>query len=197
MKKLCPLLIALITATAVAQTAPGAKPATTAAPGAPAPAAAKPKPFSSSDTSSYIKIADAMQYQLHLSLRLRHKFKDKEPELVAIGSKIHKEMTELWTPGVNLAMERGVDGKKIPQVLSKNDKDSVAKVDTIKDEKKWIVAYFELFAKESKKAAVDAEKIAKAVQDADLKTHLEKTAAVLKSQSDAITAKYMDLKAKK
>ncbi len=192
MKLLRPFLIAaLITATATAQTTPGATPT---APGA---TAAKPKPFSSGDTNAYIKVAESLQYQLHLSLTLRHKFKDSQPEIVALGSKIHREMTTLWTPGVDLAQQRGVEGKKIPQSLSKADKATVQKVGTIKDEKKWLVAYFELFAKESKKSAMDAEKIAKAVQDADLKAYIEKAAALLTSQSEVIEAKYKELKSAK
>jgi hypothetical protein len=197
MKKLRPLLIAVLTLTAAAQTTPGAAPAAAAAPGAPAAPAAKPKPFSSSDTNAYVKIAESMQYQLHLSLTLRGKFKDTNPDLVSLGSRVHKEMTDLWTPGVNLAQQRGVDNKKIPQALSKNDKAAVAKVGTIKDEKKWTVAYFELFAKESKKAAADAEKIVKAVQDAELKAFVEKAAALLKSESETIEAKYKELKSGK
>lgn len=174
---------------ATAQTAPGAKPA--------APAAAKAKPLSSSDTNAYLKVAESMQFQLNLSLTLRHKFKDSEPEIVSLGTKLHKEMTDQWTPGVNLVMERGVDGKKIPMALSKIDKATVSKVSTIKDEKKWLVAYFELFAKESKKSAAEAEKIAKAIQDADLKAYIEKAATLLKSQSEVIEAKFQELKTRK
>ena len=195
MKLLRPFLIAAaLTATATAQPAPGAKPAAPAAPGA---TAAKPKPFSAGDTNAYIKVAESMQFQLHLSLTLRGKFKDSEPEIVALGNKIHKEMTDQWTPLVTLAQERGVDGKKIPMALSKTDKAAVAKVGTIKDEKKWLVAYFDLFAKESKKSATDAEKIANAVQDADLKAAIEKVGALLKSESEAIEAKEKEVKARK
>jgi hypothetical protein len=195
MKLLRPFLIAAaLTVTATAQPAPGAKPA---APGAPGATAAKPKPFSAGDTNAYIKVAESMQFQLHLSLSLRGKFKDSEPEIVALGNKIHGEMTKAWTPLVTLAQERGVDGKKIPMTLSKTDKAAVAKVGTIKDEKKWLVAYFDLFAKESKKAATDAEKIANSVQDADLKAAIEKVGALLKSESEAIEAKEKEVKARK
>jgi hypothetical protein len=191
MKLLFPFLIAAaLTATATAQPAPGTPPA----PGA---TAAKPKPFSAGDTNAYIKVAESMQFQLTLSLTLRGKFKDSEPEIVALGNKIHSETTKAWTPGVDLAQLRGVDGKKIPMTLSKNDKAALAKVATIKEEKKWLVAYFDLFAKESKKSAADAEKIAKAVQDPDLKAFIEKVAALLKSQSEAIEAKEKEVKARK
>ena len=198
MKLLRPFLIAAaLTVTATAQPAPGAKPAAPGTPPAPGATAAKPKPFSAGDTNAYIKVAESMQFQLSLSQTLQGKFKDSEPEIVALGRKIHAEMTKAWTPGVDLAQLRAVDNKKIPMTLSKNDKAALAKVGTIKEEKKWLVAYFDLFAKESKKSATDAEKIAKAVQDADLKAYIEKIAALLKSQSEAIEAKEKEVKARK
>ena len=177
-----------------AQTAPGTKPAT---PGAPAGAPAKAKPYSAGDTHIYLTIADAIQFQLNMSLRLRGKYKEGAPDMVAFAGKINKESTELWTPGVDAAMAHGVEGKKIPQDMSKIDKANLAKLGIIKEDKKWEVAFFELYAKEAKKNASDAEKGAKAAQDADLKAFAEKAAALLKSQAEAIEAKFKELKTKK
>lgn len=173
--------------------------AQTAAPAGapPAPAAAAAKPYSAADQHIYLTIAEAMQLHLNLSLRLRHKYKEGAPDMVALGSKMHKESTELWTPGVDAAMAHGVDGKKIPQALSKNDSAALAKLGAIKDDKKWQLAFFEYFAKEAKKGAADAEKGAKAAQSPDLKAFAEKAAALLKSQADEVEAKFKELKARK
>ena len=187
-----------------AQPAPAVKPA----PGAPAAgtASAKPKPFAGSDTRIYITIAEAMQFQLKASDRLRGKMKDGDPELLAMAGKLGKGVTELYTPGVTLAQEHGVPGsvdKKtktgtIPNDMTAADKAALAKVDAMnKDEKKWLVAFFEHLAKETKKNAAEAEKGAKAAQDADLKAWAEKVAAVLKTQSEEIEAKHKALKTKK
>lgn len=175
---------------ATAQPAPGTKPGA-------ASATSKPKPYSAGDTHAYLNIAEAIQFQLNMSQRLRGKYKEGSPEMVALASKINKEATELWTPGVEAAMAHGVEGKKIPQDMTKNDKASLTKLGTIKDDKKWEVAFFELFAKEAKKNAADAEKSAKAAQDADLKAFAEKAAALLKAQSETIEAKFKELKARK
>lgn len=203
MKPLRPLLFAALALTATAQTTPGTKPA---APGPPAAATAKAKPFSPGDTHIYITVTEAMEFQLKVSEKLNWKMKDGDPEIVAIAGKITKEMTDLYTPGVSLAQERGVPGgadKKsktgiIPNDMSQNNKAALAKVDAMnKDEKKWVVALFELFAKESKKGAAEAEKGAKAAQDADLKAYAEKAAALLKSESEAVEAKFKQLKTAK
>ena len=177
-----------------AQTAPGAKPATPAAPVA---APAKAKPYSAGDTHIYLAIADAIQFQLNMSQRLRGKYKEGAPEMLTFAAKISKESVELFTPGVDAAMAHGVEGKKIPQDMSKMDKANLAKLGIIKDEKKWELAFFEFYAKESKKNAADAEKGAKAAQDADLKAFAEKAAALLKSEAEAIEAKFKELKTKK
>ena len=192
----------VLAASANAQTTPPAKPAT----GAPVGAPAKAKPFSPADTKIYIIIAEGMQFHLKASERLRGRMKDGDPALVAFAGKIGKEMTDIFTPGVTMAQEHGVPGladKKsktgtIPNEMTPADKAALAKVDAMnKDEKKWPVAFFELFAKESKKNAADAEKGAKAAQDPDLKAFAEKAAAALKSQAETIEAKHKELKAKK
>jgi len=185
------LILAAFTLSAVAQTPPGAKPAT---PGA---APAKAKPYSASDTHIYLTIADSIQFQLGMSQRLRGKYKDGPPEMLAFAAKTNKESTELWTPGVEAAMAHGVEGKKIPQDMSKNDKASLTRLAPIKDEKKWELAFFELYAKEAKKNAMEADKGAKTAQDADLKAFAEKAAVLLKSQEEAIEAKFKEIKAKK
>ena len=184
----------ILAASAHAQPAPGAKPA---APGAPAGAPAKPKPYSAGDTKIYIEIADAIQFHLKMSERLRGKYKEGAPDVLAFAAKISKESIGLSTPGVDGAMAHGVEGKKIPQDMSKNDKAALAKLGTIKDEKKWELAFFEFYAKEAKKGAAEAEKGAKAAQDADLKAYAEKAAALLKSQEESVEAKFKELKAKK
>ncbi len=194
----------LFTASASAQSTPAVKPAP--APGAPTATAAKPKPFSPTDTRIYISLADAMQFQLKASERLRGKMKEGDAELLAFATKTGKEVTTLYTPGVTMAQEHGVPGavdKKtkggtIPTDISPADRATLLKVDAMnKDEKKWPAAYFEMFAKESKKGAAEAEKGAKTAQDADLKAWAEKVAAVLKTQSEEIEAKHKALKSNK
>jgi len=176
-----------------AQTAPGAKPATATPPaGAP-----KAKPFSAGDTHTYLTIAEGIQFQLNMSLRLRGKYQDGPQDLLDLAAKISRDSTELWTPGVDTAMAHGVDGKKIPNGLSKNDTVNLNKLGTIKDDKKWQLAFFEFYAKEAKKNAHDAENGTKAAQDADLKAFAEKAASLLKSQAEEIEAKFKELKTKK
>ena len=192
----------IFTAAAVAQTAPGTKPA----PGATGAAPAKPKAFASADTHIYITIAEAMQFQLKASEKLRWKMKEGDAETLALATKISKEVTELYTPGVTLAQEHGVPGavdKKtktgtIPTDITAADKAALGRVDSMnKDDKKWAIALLDLFAKESKKGAAEAEKGAKAAQDADLKAWAEKVAAILKTQSEEIEARHKALKSAK
>ena len=198
MKSLRTLLIAtsafILATGANAQPAPGAKPAV---PGAPGAAPAKAKPFSAGDTHIYLSIAEGIQFQLNMSQRMRGKFRDGPQDLLSLAAKISKEATELWTPGVDAAMAHGVDGKKIPNDLTKNDKAALAKFGTIKDDKKWELAFFEFYAREAKKNAHDAENGVKAAQDADLKAFAEKAAALLKSQHDEVEAKFKELKTRK
>lgn len=192
MKPFHPIL--LIAATLIFNPASHAQ---TTPPGATAAPAAKPKPFSSTDTRNYVVAAEMLQYHLNMGMRLRGKFKETDPDLVAFGGKLSKEATDLYTPGVNLAMARGVPNEKIPQAMSKSDAATVGKLNTIKDEKKWTVAFLELFAKDSKKNATDVEKVAKSQMDPELKTWVEKVAAMIKSQSEAVDAKFKERKAMK
>ena len=172
-------------------------PAQTPAPTGTAPAAAAAKPYSPTDQHIYLSIAENIQFQLNMSLRMRGKYKDGPQDLLTLAGKISKESTELWTPGVDAAMAHGVEGKKIPQTLSKNDTAALAKLGTIKDDKKWQLAFFEFYAKESKKNATEADKGAKAAQNPDLKAFAEKAAALLKSQADEIEAKFKEVKTRK
>ena len=203
--KRIPLLSLFAAALAFSFPASGQTPAAPA-PGAPLAAGTKPKPFSASDTRVYITEAESMQFQLKLTEKLRGKFRETNPEMLAFAGKIGKETTDLYTPGVTMAQEHGVPGsvdKKtktgtIPTDISPADKAAFAKVDALnKDEKKWLLALFELATKESKKGAAEAEKGAKTAQDPDLKAFTEKVAAMLKSQSESIEAKFKELKAAK
>ncbi len=164
---------------------------------APAPKAAAPKAFSAADQHIYLTVADSVQFHLNMALRMRGKYKEGPADMLALAGKISKECTELWTPGVDVAMSHGVDGKKIPQTMSKADSANLAKLNAIKDDKKWEVAFFEFFAKEAKKGAAEAEKGAKAAQSPDLKPFVEKAAVLLKSQADEVEAKFKELKARK
>lgn len=164
-------------------------------PPAPAPAAAKP--YSPADQHIYLTIAESMQFHLNMSLRLRSKYKEGPADMLAIAGKVHKETTALWTPGVDAAMAHGVEGKKIPQGPSKSDSAALGKLNAIKDDKKWDLAFFEFYAKEAKKGAADAEKGAKAAQSPDLKPFAEKAAALLKAQADEVEAKFKELKTRK
>jgi hypothetical protein len=145
----------------------------------------------------YLTIAAGMQFQLIMSMRLRGRYKESDPGIAAFGLNLHKACTELWTPGVDAAMQHGVEGTKIPHELSKNDQAVIARLGTLKDDKKWQLGFFELFAKESKKHAAEAEKLAKSAQDAELKEFAGKAAALLTAQAGEIEAKFKELKSKK
>lgn len=195
----------IFTASAGAQNPPTVKPAS-GAPATTTAAPAKPKAFAPADTRIFITLAEAMQFQLKASDRLRGKMKEGDADLLAFATKTGRDVTALYTPGVNMAQERGVPGavdKKtktgtIPTDITPADRAIITKVDAMnKDEKKWPVAFFEMFAKESKKGAAAAEKGAKAAQDADLKAWAEKVAALLKTQTEEIEAKHKALKSKK
>ena len=134
------------------QARPGAPATTTTAP-------AKPKPFASSDTRIYITLAEAMQFQLKASDRLRGKMKEGDTETLAFATKTGRDVTALYTPGVTMAQKHGVPGavdKKtktgtVPTDITPADRASTTKVDAMnKDGEKWPIAFFEMFAKESK-----------------------------------------------
>ena len=193
--KLIPLLSLFAAALALSHPAMAQTPAAPA-PGA-TPAAAKPQPLSGSDTRTLLEFADSLQFQLNMALRINSKFKDGDAGMLTLAGGIRKETTEIWTPMVDMAQAGGVDGKKIPQSMSKTDVANVNKLSTIKDEKKWTLAFMEHFAKESKKNAHSAEGGIKTLQDPTLKTWAEKAAALLKSQSEKVDAKYQELKTAK
>lgn len=206
MKTLRTLLIGtaalILAASAYAQPAPGAKPAT----GTPPAGAAKAKHFPPGDTHIYITTAEAMQFQLKASEKLRWKMKDGSPDVLELAVKINKEITDLYTPGVTMAQEHGVPGntdKKpksgtIPNDITVADRAALTRVDSMnKDDKKWLVAIFELLAKETKKNAAAAEKAVATVQDPDLKAFVEKAAALLKSEAETTEAKFKEVKTRK
>jgi len=188
--RLIPLACALVAlpVAAPAQTPPA--PTT----GAPAPAK---KPFSTGDAKVLLAIADSMQFQLKMSELMSGKFRESNPTLAAFAGPIRQETTALWTPTVDMATAGGVEGKKIPLDMSKTDRANLTKLNVIKDEKKWTLAYFEFYAKESKKNARDAEAGVKTLADAGLKEWGAKAEALLKSQAERIEAKYKELKSAK
>ena len=183
------LVLAAFTLSGAAQVAPSGA-------GVP-PASVKPKPYSADDTRVYVTIAEGVRFQLVMSQRLVGSYQGSDPGMPAFASNLLQASTELWRSGVDAAMQHGVQGKKIPQDMSKNDQAALAKLGTIKDQKKGQIAFFELYAKESKKNAADTEKGAKAAQDPDLKAYAEKAAGLLKTQAEAIEAKFKELKTKK
>jgi hypothetical protein len=174
---------------------PAAAPASAA--GATANPTAKPRPFTSTETKVLLEVAESVQFQLGMAQRITGKFRETDPAMVSFAGKLRKEATELWTPMVDMATARGIDGKKIPLDMSKNDKANVAKLGAIKDEKKWTLTFFEHFAKESKRNASTAQAALKSVGDPDLKAWMEKAAAILQSQSATVDSKAAELKASK
>ena len=131
-----------------------------------------------------------MQFHIRMGEVARHKDKD-DKELLGFANKIHKEMTEQWTPLVSAAMNRNM--KNIPSAVSKGDKDDIAKLGKEKGDK-WKAEYFELFAKNGKRNVRTAENAVKALQDPELKAPATKVAAVITSQADAADAKAKELK---
>jgi hypothetical protein len=100
--------------------------------------------------------------------------------------------------GVPGAVDKKTKTGTVPTDITPADRASTTKVDAMnKDGGKWPIAFFEMFAKESKKGAAEAEKGPKAAQDADLKAWAEKVAALLKTQAEKIEAKHKALKPKK
>lgn len=172
--------------------APAGKPGTTttAAP-------QKPKPFSSTDTRAVLGVADSVQFQLGMAQRLQSKYREGDAEMASLGSKIHKDATALWTPMVELATAHGVDGRKIPMVMTKTDKASADKLNTVKDEKKYKVAFLDLFSKEARKNVRSTEAAAKTVMDPDLKAWMEKALPTLQSQAELLETAAKDAKSPK
>jgi len=183
------LIFAAFTSMAAAQPAPGGAGAT--------PAVAKPKPYSPGDTRVYVTIAACMQFHLGMSMHLLGKYGQSDPGMAAFADKLHKACTDLWTPGVDAAMRHGVEGKKFPREMSKNDQAALARIDNIKDDRKWQLAFFDFYAREARKNARDAEGAARSAEDPDLKEFSGKAVALLKADSDEIEAKLKELKAKK
>jgi hypothetical protein len=100
--------------------------------------------------------------------------------------------------GVPGAVDKKTKTGTVPTDITPADRASTTKVDAMnKDGGKWPIAFFEMFVKESKKGAAEAEKGPKAAQDADLKAWAEKVAALLKTQAEKIEAKHKALKPKK
>jgi len=100
-----------------------------------------------------------MQFQLKASDRLRGKMKERDAETLAFATKTGRDVTALYTPGVTMAQEHGVPGAvgkttktgTVPTDITTADRASTTKVDAMnKDGGKWPVAFFEMFAKESK-----------------------------------------------
>ena len=194
---LCAATLAL---DASAQNAPmpaaGTKSAGGAATGGTPPAAAK-KSFPGGDIHTLLALADSLQFQLKMGEHITSKFHETDPALAAFGNPIRKETTDMWTPMVDMATAGGVEGKKIPLDMSKNDKANLAKLNTIKDEKKWTLAFFEFFAKEAKKNAKAAESGIKALTDPNLKAWAEKAGAMLNTQAEQIEGKFKEIKSAK
>ena len=167
-----------------------------AATGGTPPAAAK-KAFSGGDVHTLLALADSVQFQLKMGEQVWSKFSESNPPLAAFATPMRTEASNMWTPMVDMATAGGVDGKKIPLDMSKTDKANLAKLNTIKDEKKWTLAFFEFFAKEAKRNAKNAETGSKALSDPNLKAWAEKAAAMLGTQADQIEAKFKELKSAK
>jgi hypothetical protein len=175
---------------------PGATPAAgtpAAAPGAaPTTPAAKPKPLSTNDAKFLTDLLEAMQFHIRMGEVAKHNKDDKD--LVAFGSKNHKEMTEEFTPMVTLAQNNQI--KNIPTEASKADKGDIAKLSKAKAEK-WKLEYFELLAKNGKRNVRMAENALKSMNDATVKAAATKVAGLMASQTTAAEAKVKELKEKK
>jgi hypothetical protein len=171
---------------------PGGKPGTTTAA-----AGQKPKPFSSGESHALLGIADSLQFQMNLAQRLASKLRISDPQTASLAARIQKETTQLWTPMVDLATAHGIEGKKIPMTVSKGDKAAADKLNTLKEEDKWKVAFVDLFAKEARKNVRGTEAAAKSATDPDLKAWLEKALAVLAPQAEQLETAHKELKSPK
>lgn len=174
-----------------------ATPATPGAPGTPPAAGAtdptkKARPLSSNEQRSLAQIFEAMQF--HMRMGSVAKSKDKEDkDFVAFGTRIHKEMTEQWTPLVTLATNKGMDNKNIPSEISKPDKSDIEKLGKAKPDK-WRLEYYELFSKQAKRNARTVDTAVKTFTDPELK---QSGAALLKlfnEQAETLESTYKGLK---
>lgn len=191
------VLIAAPTLRAQAPAAPATGAATPpATPGAPATApAAKAKPLSSGEAKGITDLLEAMHFHIRMGEVAKHKDKE-DKDVVAFGNKSHKEMTEQYTPLVNLAMLRQMDNKNIPTAVTKGDKSDIEKLSKAKPEK-WKLEYYELFAKQGKQNVRVAEAAVKSFADPELKDLGTKVAATITAQTAAAEAAHKELKAKK
>jgi hypothetical protein len=186
--------------------APGQAPAqpaatTTPAPGGTPPAAggtsaAAAKPLSAVEVKSLTDLLGAMQFHLKMGEIGRGKIKE-DKALVDFATKAHKEMTDLYTPLVNYAMNHKVDNKAIPVAVSRGDNNDVEKLGKVKDNNKWKLEYFELFTKNGKRNMRVAETALKTFTDPELKDLATKVSAAITSQTTTAENTHKDLKSKK
>lgn len=148
------------------------------------------------DAKSLSGILEVMQFHIRMGEVGRHKLKE-DKEFVAFASKTHKDMTALWTPAVNLAMNRGVDSKNIPSAVSRADKADIDRLQKNKETDKWKLEYFELLAKNGKKNARSAENSLKIATDPELKEMGAKVVALLNSQAEQAESEFKELKSAK
>lgn len=179
-------------ATTPATPTPGAPAAT--APGATgATATPAKKPLSMNEGKAVTDLLETMQFYIQVAQSGRHKDKE-DKELVSFSNKLHKSMTELFTPLVSVAMENKL--KNIPEAASKADKADIAKLGKPKAEK-WKQDYFELVAKNAKRDVRQLDNAIKSMQDAQVKDVATKTQAAIQTAGTEAEAKFKELKDKK
>jgi hypothetical protein len=177
--------------------APGTPPAVPATPATPPAAGAtdptkKVRPLSPTEQRSLAQVFDAMQFHMRMGAIAKSKNKD-DKDFVAFGTRINKEITDQWTPLINLATTRGMDNKNIPIEVSKQDKSDIDKLGKAKDDK-WRLEYYELFSKQAKRNARAVDTAAKSFTDPELKQIGTGLAKIFNDQAEAIESTYKGLK---
>jgi hypothetical protein len=189
-----------LNAQAPAPGAPPAVPANPATPGTPAtpPAAGatdpakKVRPLSPTEQRSLAQVFDAMQFHMRMGAIAKSKNKE-DKDLVAFGTRINKEITDQWTPLINLATARGMENKNIPIEVSKQDKSDIDKLGKAKADK-WRIEYYELFSKQAKRNARTVDTAAKSFTDPELKQVGTTLAKTFNDQAESIESTYKGLK---
>lgn len=179
--------VLLVTHTLPAQTPAPATPAagtTTASP------TTTPKKLSMNEGKALIDMLEAMQFHIRMNEVGKYKNKD-DKEFTAAAQKAHKEMTELFTPLVTVAMNNQL--KNIPTGVSRGDKSDIEKLGKAKADE-WKQEYYELLAKNGKKNARSVENSLKTITDPELKDLGGKVLALVNTQATEADTKAKELK---
>lgn len=154
------------------------------------------KPLSSSDQHFIIEVGEVCQLVFKLGdnlQNLRQRVPGGDPPFENLIGGLRNELTPLWTPVVDLAQKHNMEGKKIPQELTKKDAEKIGKLNGVKLEK-WREEYLDIYLKEMKSSSRTFEAAAKNIQDPELKKLGESIAFTMKKHSETLEVAYKEEK---